>query len=156
MRIKTHRPDNDYFFEGLNPVSYQQQPASVEYVLGACRLKGQDINLEESTKITGVMTPTNDTWAVPKSYCDSNSGKGSAPGGGSFFSTLFGAIAGAIAGAITSLVTQNITNVIGTAVGQGLSAIGSFAQNGLFQSGMRTGGVPDLEKMKDSASNGLD
>ena len=60
-------------------------------------------------KITGVMTPTEDDWAVPKSYCDDNSGKKTDGDGNSIWNFLGGLLGGAAAGAVSALATAGIS-----------------------------------------------
>jgi hypothetical protein len=55
------------------------------------------------------MTPTEDDWAVPKSYCDDNSGKKTDGDGNSIWNFLGGLLGGAAAGAVSALATAGIS-----------------------------------------------
>jgi hypothetical protein len=98
------------------------------------------------------MEPTSNDMAVPKSYCDSNSGKTTNPTGGGIFNFLGGLLGGAISGALTSLATQGITQTFGNLAGQGLTALGSLAGN-LFGAGMRVGSAADWTAAKAQPGN---
>lgn len=116
-----------------------------------CRLKNNDINLEEVSRVLGGKTPTDEKEMVIKSYCDSNSGKDTGSGG-NFFSGLFGAIAGFIGGVVGGFVgafaAQGLGSAVGSVASAGAAAVGAFTASGLFQGGVRTGSSANLEGMK--------
>jgi hypothetical protein len=112
-----------------------------------CRLKGNDLNLEFTSRVLELPDPTDPYEAVHKKYCDDNSGK-QTEGGGNFFSAIFGAIAGGLAGALSSFATQGLATGFGSLASAGASAFGSFLGSGLFQGGMRVGSQSNLEGLK--------
>jgi hypothetical protein len=139
-----------FTIEGSNPpslVSESGQAVNVGFMREKCRLKGNDLNLEFTSRVLELPDPTDNFEAVHKKYCDDNSGK-QTEGGGNFFSAIFGAIAGGLAGALSSFATQGLATGFGSLASAGASAFGSFLGSGLFQGGMRVGSQANLEGLK--------
>lgn len=96
------------------------------------------------------MEPEEDDWAVPKHYCDDNSGKKTDGDGNSIWNFLGGLLGGAVSGALTSLATAGITQAFMNKLGAGLTALGALA-NGALAAGMRVGGAADWANAKSNA-----
>ncbi len=147
----------NFIVSGSSPpslISEDKQAVNVGYMRDKCRLKFNDIVMDNTYRVRELPEPTENSEAVTKNYCDGNSGKQNTGTGGSVWSFLGGVAGGAISGTLSALAGKGISQMFGTLTGTGLSAIGSLAGNALG-SGMRVGSGADWANAKPSQSEGM-
>jgi hypothetical protein len=143
---------SNFLVSGSSPpslISEDKQAVNVGYMKDKCRLKYNDIVMDNTYRVRELPEPTENDEAVTKNYCDGNSGKQNTGTGGSVWSFLGGVAGGAISGALTTLAGKGIAQTFATLAGSGLTAIGSLAGNALG-SGMRVGSSADWANAKPS------
>ncbi len=74
-----------------------------------CRLKFNDIVMDNTYRVRELPEPTENDEAVTKNYCDGNSGKKTGGDGSGVWSFLGGVASGAISGALSSLAGKGIS-----------------------------------------------